>query len=362
MLLKTNKSHKYLRYKRMTSELARRRLIAIKVEDDQETLSIHRELQLKILKDLERDPQNREKVFHQAYFLVRKKFPTTSPIQVPLPQNWPIYMKYVTHVLSLRKVFTESTITLAPTLGFARLLFDGGMSLWEQAKNNDSLELLKSAELVLGQLGSDNDLLKANIDIIVAILIQKHGFTQIPESLDRIKRALHTRTVYQETTPAEKYTKTDEVLLYNARSDYGYALLQYNNFKEAEPIFTECLAKYKEWGSEEEIPYEYSKYYHCMAWCNMYRYKFATSLKFAEMCVKYVTLATGAKSPSTNDCKFDQACMLLQSGDTGQALLVHTEVLETRIRLHGTSYYQTAQSFYAVGALHAMLDDLPSAE
>ncbi|MAD82761.1 MAG: hypothetical protein CL912_07350 [Deltaproteobacteria bacterium] len=71
----------------MTSELARRRLIAIKAEDGQDTLSIHRALQLKILKDLDKDPQNREKVFRQAYMLVRKKFPEPSPIQVPEPHK-----------------------------------------------------------------------------------------------------------------------------------------------------------------------------------------------------------------------------------------------------------------------------------
>lgn len=75
------------RYKRMTSELARRRLIAIKTENGQDTLSIHRTLQLKILKDLNKDPQNREKVFRQAYMLVRKKFPAPSPIQVPEPSK-----------------------------------------------------------------------------------------------------------------------------------------------------------------------------------------------------------------------------------------------------------------------------------
>jgi tetratricopeptide (TPR) repeat protein len=345
----------------MTSELARRRLIAIKAENGQDTLSIHRALQLKILKDLNKEPQDREKVFRQAYMLVRKKFPTPSPIQIPEPHKWPIYIKYIPHILSLQKVFTESVITLAPSVEFARLLSDGGMSLWERAWTNESLQLLRSAETILNQIKHNEGMLRANINVIIGLIIEGQGFTHIPESLERFQWALNARLEYQRTTPPEKYTKNDEILLYNVQTDYACCLLQQNNYIQAEPIFSSCLAKYREWGTEEEIPYEYSKYNQNMAWCSMYRRDFATAIKLAERAVHYISLATG-QSPSTNSWKFSMACIVLQSGDTRRALDIHKEVLEARIQQHGTSNYLTSQSYYAVGALHAMTGDLPAAE
>lgn len=345
----------------MTSELARRRLIAIKAEDGQDTLGIHRALQLKILKDLDKDPQNREKVFRQAFMLVRKKFPTPSPIQVPEPHKWPVYIKYVPHILSLRKVFTESVIRLAPSAEFARLLSDGGMSLWERAKTNESLQLLRSAESILNQISSNEEMLKADINLIIGNLLEGQGFACLPESLDRFQKALNARLEYQKITPPEKYTKNDEILLYNAHSDYAVALLQYNNYIQAEPIFDRCLAKYREWGTDEEIPYEYSKYNHNMALCSMYRRDFEKAIRLAERSVQNMFMATG-QSPSTNAWNFTLACIVLQSGDAKRALILHREVLEARIQQHGTSNFLTSQSYYSVGALHAMAGDLPAAE
>lgn len=354
-------SNKSIRYKRMTSELARRRLIAIKTEDGQETLSIHRALQFKILKDLNKDPQNREKVFHQAFMLVRKKFPTPSPIQVPEPHKWPTYIKYVPHILSLQKVFSESVITIAPFAEFARLLSDGGISLWERARTNESLQLLKSAETILDQISCKEDMLRANINVIIGILILDQGIACLPESLERFKKAWNARLEFQKATPLEKYTRNDEILLYNAWSDYACALLQYNDYLHAEPIFNSCLEKYREWGTEEEIPYEYAKYNYNMAWCSMYHRDFDKATQLAKLSLHYMVLATG-QSPSSNAWKFGLACIVLQGGDAKRALELHREVLEARIQQHGTSNYLTSQSYYAVGALHAMTGDLPGAE
>ena len=60
-------------------------------------------------------------------------------------------------------------------------------------------------------------------------------------------------------------TKDDEMTLCNSLADYGNALLQFNNYKEAEPIYQKCHAKYQQWGTEEEIHFEYAKFNHHMA-------------------------------------------------------------------------------------------------
>lgn len=349
------------RYKRMTTELSRRRLVAFRTRDGEEILSIHRSLQDKILKDLEKDPRQREKVYNQAFLLVRKRFPLPSPIQVPEPEKWPTCIRYLRHVLSLRKAFAGNLITIPPSVDLARLLSDGGIGLWERGMTTEGLELLRSAEAILRQISSREDLLKANIHVIISLLIQDQGIGQFAESKDRIWQALQIRKDYQSNTPPEKYTKNDDILLHNAWSDYGCVLLQYNKYLEAEPIFAHCVKKYREWGSDESIPYEHAKYNHHMAFCQMFKGNFEEAVQLAEKGLSFVTLATG-QSASTNNWKFDMACVVLQSGDAARALKLHQEVLAARLQHHGKSSFLTSQSYYAIAAINAHLGDLTSAE
>lgn len=345
----------------MTSELSRRRLITIKVREGEEIISIHRSLQAKILQDLNKDPREREKVFKQAFLLVRKRFPLPSPIQVPEPEKWPACIKYLRHVLSLQKAFVGSIITIAPSVDLARLLSDGGIGLWERGMNAEGLQLLRSAEAVLQKLDTTEDMLKANIHIIIALLIQDYGIAYIAESKDRIWQALQIRKDYQSRISKEEYTRTDDILLHNAWSDYGCVLLQYNQYAKAEPIFAHCLTKYREWGKDEDIPYEHAKYNHHMSYCQMYRKNFDEAIRLGELGVHFVILATG-QSSAANKWKFDHACIVLQSGDIEKALALHMEVLDARIQQHGKSSFLTLQSYYAVGALHAYLGNMISAE
>jgi tetratricopeptide (TPR) repeat protein len=348
----------------MTSELSRRRLITITKRDGEETLSIHRSLQAKILQDLEKNPSQRDKAFAQAFLLVRHRFPLPSPIQVPTPDAWPACIKYLRHVLSLRKVYHGNLVTIPPSVELARLLSDGGINLWERGMTSEGLQLLHSAEDILDELnlGSSEDMLRANVHVIVALLLQDYGMSHLGESSRRIWQALQIRNAFYNSTPSKDYTKNDDILLHNAWSDHGCVLLQYNNYKEAEPIFRRCLEKYREWGPEESIPYEHAKYNHHMAFCKMYTGDYEDAINLGEKGLKFVILATGDRSSSTHKWKFDLACIVLQSGNTEKALRLHEEVLGARILQHGKSNFQTLQSYYAVGALHAHLGDHARAE
>jgi tetratricopeptide (TPR) repeat protein len=345
----------------MVAQLSRRKLITIETRSGEEVWSIHRSLQAKILQDLNRDPQKRERVYTQAFLLVRKRFPSPSPIQVPEPSKWPACRRYLPHVLSFRKIFTGSIFTIAPSVKLARLFSDGGIGFWERRITSEGLDLLKSAESILDQLDSHEDLLRANIHVIMSLLLQDSGLTYLAECKARIGTALNIRKEYHNKTAPEQYTKNDEILLYNAWSDYACVLLQYNNFQEAEPIFALCFEKYKKWGPENEIPYEYAKYYHHMAFCFMYQRKFTEAIDLAEQGLHWVTIATG-HSAAYNRWKFDLACIVLQSGDLVKALKLHEEILHSRKEQHGSSAFLTLQSWYAVGAAQAYLGKLSDAE
>ena len=345
----------------MITELRRRRLITVRVQDNEEVLSIHRSLQQKILQDLDKDTQKREKVFSQAFSLIRKRFPSGSPIQVPEPEKWPACKEYLPHILNLQKVILDVLPSIVPSAKLGQLLSDGGINLWERGMTNEGLRLLRSAETILDKLDSDESQLRANIHIIIALLLQDDGITQFAESKERIWKALQIRKDHANQTKLEEYTRVQDILLHNAWSDYGCVLLQYNRFEEAEQIFAQCLTKYHEWGSKEDIPYEYYKFNHHTSFCRLYQKDFPKAIELAEESIRCITLATG-QSSATYKTKFDLACILLQSGDIQRSLDMHKEILESRLRQHGKFSFLTLNSYYAVGALSAYSGNLADAE
>lgn len=73
-----------------------------------------------------------------------------------------------------------------------------------------------------------------------------------------------------------------EILFYNAANELGLSNLQRNDFLEAEAQFDICFKKYKEWGTEDEHPYEYAKYYHNVSFVRMHQARYTEAISIAE--------------------------------------------------------------------------------
>ncbi len=353
----------------MTNELKKRRLIATEFKNGEEVISIHRKLQARILRDLDKDHSSRGGVFNQVFSLVRSRFPSASPIQVPEPEKWPTCKKYLPHVLSIQRLTLGTLIQLPLSEELAKLFSDGGIDLWERGLTTEGLELMKSAESILGLLSVDKfQLLRADIHVIISLLLQDSGLIHIGECHDRIKTALDIRRDYSDNCDALTYSRNDEVLLYNAWSDYACVLLQINMFEEAKSIFERCLRKYQDWGDTNAIPYEYAKYYHHVAFCLMYRGSADEAVANAEKGLIYVEQATG-KSAAYYRWKFDLACLLLQhpmflrcSSWQSKTVDMLKDILDARLLLHGKFAFLTLESYYAFGATLSYLGNLPDAE
>ncbi|KAF7504984.1 hypothetical protein GJ744_001505 [Endocarpon pusillum] len=356
------------RYRRMIKELKTRRLIAIEFKNGEEVISIHRKLQARILRDLDKDPFSRGGVFNQVFSLVRSRFPSASPIQVPEPEKWPTCKKYLPHVLSIQRLTHGTLIHLPFSEELAKLFSDGGIDLWERGLTTEGLKLMKSAESILDLLSVDKfQLLRAGIHVIISLLLQDSGLVHIGECHDRIKTALDIRRDYSDNREALTYTRNDEVLLYNAWSDYACVLLQLNMFEEAESIFERCFRQYQDWGNTDVIPYEYAKYYHHVSFCLMYRGSADEAVASAEKGLLYVEQATG-KSAAYYRWKFDLACLLLQhpklldsSSWQSRTVEMLKDILGARLLLHGKFAFLTLESYYALGATLFYLGNLPDA-
>lgn len=347
----------------MVAQLTERKLISARQQNGREVYSVHRLLQHRLLQDLNEDPKEREDTFILAFELIRERLPRPS-IGVHDPTKWNIFKEYLPHVLTLQRIYDEGVPMITPFVRLADLFKDGGVHLWQRGMIYDGLRLLKSAESILDLLECQEDQMRIDIHIAIALLIQYFGISHRAESRDRFWQILQIRKrAAWAGTNTEKPTKEHGLMVCNALADYGNALLQFNHYKEAEPIYQECHADYQVWGTEEEIPFEYAKFNHHMAYCRMYHKDFEGAQKLAERAVDLVSRDPG--SPQlTLRFRFDLACIILQSGRIEESLEIQEQILKARLVMQGNgkNNYFTLQSYYAVGALYAHLEKWEEAE
>lgn len=112
------------------------------------------------------------------------------------------------------------------------------------------------------------------------------GISTRVESLKRRELALEIRRKYVEGR--SRATQVEETLLYKSWLDYGISLFQYNRYQEVEPIMDRCLMKYRQWGTPDDIPYEYAKYGHKMGLIRMYQGRYAEALKHCREGVQHM--------------------------------------------------------------------------
>jgi tetratricopeptide (TPR) repeat protein len=252
------------------------------------------------------------------------------------------------------------------SLGLAQLLYDAGFNSWERERIPDGIQLLDLAESVLDGLDHGiKDSLRADIHAIYGMFTDSAGGRQRTIGLKRRQEAMNIRrdVIRMVRREGRLPTRTQEILLQNSVNDYAYCLLQSNAYDEAEPLFESCFEKYQHWGTEEEIPFEYSKYFHNIGTVRMYQGRH-------EEAVTNLRRATGLTQRAMgNDQltykllrdRYMYACVLLQAGKLQEAYEVHLNILKDREGLCGEHNELTLESYYAVGAMCEYLGDLEEA-
>lgn len=191
------------------------------------------------------------------------------------------------------------------------------------------------------------------------------GISRKKDSLQRREKALEIRERYmvRQRVANNRISQDDEILRYDAETDYACSLFQWNRWGEASPVIAACLEKYREWGTPQEIPYEYGKYYANTAVVRMYEDRMDEAISLAKQAVNVMSgEPERAISSQTFRYRFTLACITLQAGRLAEALHLHEEVLKDRQRYLGMSNTQTLTSIYAVGAMHHHLQHINEAE
>lgn len=341
------------RMKRIHQSLIRRRLV---VETDC-NLSMHRSLQRGIRERLSQDKGQQQTVFEQAVALVREVFPRPNELQQPTPDKWSECQKLLPHLHALHDVYHASNQNITGSLEFAQLLLDAGMDQFEQGIIHEGLLLLHTAEKVLdastGPSTEEHQVMGANIHAMIAIMYDDVGISKREEALNRRKTALSIRKDVFERSANRK--RKDEILVYNSWMEYAISLLHYHRYTEAEPIINKCYAKFQEWGTEDDIPFEYAKYYNKIALVRMYQGRFDIAIGCAMKGMQL--MGQTGYGLFTSRLKFDMACIVLQSGDLDRALQIHEEIHQQRIETVGPVNQLSLHSMYAIGAIHELKKD-----
>lgn len=341
----------------MIHELSGRRLIAVRqLPNGGEAYNIHRLLQQKVLMDME--DLGFVGAYRKAFRLIRKRFPVADTQQVPDPISWAACSEYMPHIFTLHRVHVQSpppasTMEMNP-VEIAELFYDAGFYIWSSQTNSyDGLSFLRSAAATLDDSGYDkNAKIRADILCVHGLLLLNMGCVERSEGPKLLKQALDIRQrIYQEDTTS----RDGDVLLQNAANDWALCLLNDHKFQEAGGIIKKCRDRYRLWGSEEENPFENSKYYGNYSVVLMWMGDLDEAIRFQERALQLTEQFAGRNAQYYRRA-FMLGCYFVQKGDFHRALEQHLEVLTARLEMQGKHHESTMLSMYAVGATYHHLE------
>ncbi|KAL2819508.1 hypothetical protein BJX63DRAFT_11883 [Aspergillus granulosus] len=339
--------------------LRRRQLVQKKQGEGDFFFSIHRSLQIDLLHRLDRDPELRQKRFEKTCDLIKQQLPKSSSLQIPNADDLAAFAHFVPHILRLHTVFYyASPQPIKGTLDFAILLKDIGTYLWDNMLVSEGIASLTTAAEVLESFDQpDVDEMKTDIWVILGILHSYNGISQREKEMALRRRALVFRERLYLGIPVGSLPEEKEIRLYNARADVAFGLLQEEDYVTAQEIMNTCLLQYQKWGTEEDKPFEYSKYYHIMAYVHLSDGYHQKAIQYQQRAMDLLGLATSPASFLRSQYKFMLASFYYFAGNVSEALKLHKEVLQDRLQRWGNSDRRTLHSSYMVAALHQVQGD-----
>ena len=196
---------------------------------------------------------------------------------------------------------------------------------------SDGSDALETAEHILDARKVDEaDSLPGDI---VGSLAALAGFSGVSERQANMERRVQTLRIHREeyeSIPAKKITQTDRIRYWNSESDVAYGYLQEEKFDKVEGIMARCLAQYKSWGTLEDIPYEYAKYYYLKSFVRASDGSIEEALDLSKRGVEAVTKSAGKDHPVALLWRFSLANLLFHDGKVAKSLEINERILATR--------------------------------
>ncbi|KAL9026672.1 MAG: hypothetical protein Q9196_004695 [Gyalolechia fulgens] len=343
------------------ANLRNSQLVKRENQTNENLLTTHRSIQTAILHKLDQNPEQRQISFQSTCTLLRQVFPRPSPLQQPESEKWPRIQMFLPQLLSLEKAYLQAHPPMDCSLEVAILLSDVGLNIWDRGLAEDARSLMLTSEKILDGMGCDPWAMeRSDIHVLLGILTDTVGITQRKEGLRYRESAKKIRKHYIDSIPPDRLTLEEEIRYYNTITDLACSHQQFNRYDEIEATCQLVIEKYRSWGTEEEFPYEFAKYYHHMAFVFVYRGDTAAAVQHASHATKLLEL--GSFGLLATLFKFDCATLYFQNGQNALAIAEHEEVLRLRLLKLGRSNIMTIQSYVALGAIYYFRDQLTHAE
>lgn len=300
--------------------------------------------------------------------MIDQLVPPATRLQQNEKDTWPRYYKYVPQVVSLLQQSQWPDPPLMLNLSFARMLSNVGTFLWHTGQFRDCINAMDVAvAAVKGQKDAyratpECEELLSDIYLVTGILADCIGVSKRRNSMeDRIELMRLREKELDRITPDMRSLEV-EIRWGNAKGDLACAHLQREGYEKANQIMKELLGYYKKWGTEQEHPFEYSKYYHHSAFILMAKGYPAKALRYARKGVQLELDHAGSEDAMVLVSEYDLASLLYNAGKLQESLALHKEILQKRRTLCGEGSQFTLGSYEAVAIVAYSLGEYGEAE
>ncbi|KAL9029146.1 MAG: hypothetical protein Q9196_002582 [Gyalolechia fulgens] len=355
------------RFLEIRDELTERCLINRIISESSSTsnLSIHRSLKESLLYKLEADPAKYHKVFMRAFQLIRNVTPRQSPLSSPTLE-WLRFEKYMPHVVSLCSAYEESQTSCSKTdvgLEVAELFSDIGNYMWERCLLSDAFRVLGAAEHICGQVldPDDPNPIRTQILYLRASFELNHGCDLRLAGLNHKQQILDLRRKRIELSAPEDM-KVDELQLSTALNNLGCAYIQCEDYESAEGLLNDALQIKLKWGDETSLASGIAEQNKNLALVAISKGKIEEALELSANAVRIITAWAGSRAKMTLFHRFIQASIIFNAGYLTRALEENVDILSIKKDVLDETDDELLDSYYAVGMIQHLLEDLTSAE
>ncbi|KAI0855114.1 hypothetical protein F4860DRAFT_521970 [Xylaria cubensis] len=329
-------------------------------------LSIHRTTQLCILNSLSDNTLRRKVVFDQAFNAIKQQLPEPSRIRAPQPESAGQYQTYIPHILSVygHSVWPEPPIDLP--IDLAKTIAECGTFMWHNRQFPDGEKALLASKDILKSHNYDSmDPLYGDINSTLSSIYDFIGVSRRKESSQLRASAFEIRAKEWASIPDLSRTTKDHNRFIASKSSLAIHLLHADDpakAQEALDLSEVCLQAYKIWGSEQQIPFEYAKYYHITATALAQLGRIREGLERAERASKLMRAHSGPLEHLTLMMDFMLGNLYYFSGNIDRALTINERVLDLRRTVSGEVSIETFESYSMTGYLYFLVGRLGEAK